>query len=172
MTELCHLLARDLDGGFPQLVRTLQDDVYSGLRRLCGDPHDAEDLTQETFVRAYRALQGYDSERIRRLQLRPWIWTIALNLSRNRARDRSRRPQPVELEDRHGVDDPEPPDGAAWDRRLRQLPAAQRRAVVLRHVVGLSYPEVAAVLQRPEGTVKADVHRGLARLREVMEAEV
>lgn len=170
MNDLCQRLAADLDDGFPDLVETLSSDVYSGLRRLTG-PTDAEDLTQETFIRAYRALEGYDPDRIRRLQLRGWIWTIALNLGRNHARDRARRPTPVELEDRIGVEDTEPPDSEAWDRRLAALPAVQRRAVVLRHVVGLDYDEIAEATGRAVGTVKSDVHRGLERLRRLMEDE-
>ncbi len=156
-------LADDVDAAFKDLVAALQADVYSGLRRL--HPREAEDLTQETFIRAYRALHGYDEDRIRDLNLRGWIWTIALNLGRNHARDRSRRPQPVELHDIHPSRDPEPTDHAAWDRRFAALTPRQRRAVVLRHVVGLSYDDIALALDRPVGTVKADVHRGLARLR-------
>src|SRR5690606_22516524 len=79
MDELCRRLAADLDGAFPDLVDALASDVYSGLRRLAG-ADDAEDLTQETFIRAYRALGEYDAERIRNLRLRAWVWTIALNL--------------------------------------------------------------------------------------------
>ena len=139
------------------------------MRRLHGE--DAEDLTQETFIRAYRALAGYDPDRIRSLRLSGWMWTIALNLGRNHVRDRARRPVPVAFVDRDGVEDPEPVDVAAWDRRLAALPAVQRRAVVLRHVAGLSYPEIAEATGRPEGTVKADVHRGLARLRRIIEEE-
>ncbi len=169
MDELCRRLARDVDAAFPDLVSHLEGRLYTGLRRLHGDA--AEDLTQETFIRAYRALRTYDPERIRSLRLHGWVWTIALNLGRNHARDRARRPIPVPLDDRHGVTDPEPADVAAWDRRLRRLPAPQRTAVVLRHVAGLSYPEIAAATGRPEGTVKADVHRGLARLRRIIEEE-
>lgn len=169
MEELCNRLADDLDGTFGELVENVRDDLYSGMRRLYGS--NAEDLTQEALIRAYRALSEYDSDRIRALRLRPWLWTIALNLGRNHARDRARRPQPVELEDRHPVSDPEPADGAAWDRWLGQLPANQRRAVVLRHVVDLSYAEIAEATGRPEGTVKADVSRGLARLRTIVEEQ-
>lgn len=169
MDDLCDRLADDLDSAFPDLVKALQDPLYSGLRRLHGT--EAEDLAQETFIRAYRALQIYDAERVRSLRLRGWIWTIALNLGRNAARDRSRRPIPVELEDRHGAHDPEPADTAAWDRRLAALTPAQRRAVILRHVVGLSVTETALALDKPEGTVKADVHRGLAKLKSILEAE-
>lgn len=170
MDDLCNRLASDLDGAFPDLVEQMQHPLYSGLRRLHGS--DAEDLAQEAFIRAYRALQGYEPERIRTLQLQGWIWTIALNLGRNAVRDRARRPTPVELEpDRHGREDPEPIDDVVWDRRLASLSSVQRRAVVLRHVVGLSVAETAAALDRPEGTVKADVHRGLAKLRTIVEAE-
>jgi RNA polymerase sigma-70 factor (ECF subfamily) len=169
MEHLCDRLARDLDGSFDDLVGELGDDVYSGLRRMHGD--DAADLTQETFIRAYRALWEYDEERIRALRLRGWIWTIALNLGRNHVRDRSRRPQPVELHDVHPIADPDPIDSALWQERLDRLPNAQRKAVVLRHVVGLSYAELSAALGRPEGTVKTDVSRGLARLKTLIEEE-
>lgn len=162
-------LADDLDAAFDELVDELQSDIYSGLRRL--HPRDAEDLTQETFIRAYRALRDYDDRRIRDLELRGWIWTIALNLGRNHARDRSRRPQPVELHDIHPAHDPDPPDQAAWDRRFAALSPRQRTAVVLRHVVGLPYQDIATALDRPVGTVKADVHRGLERLRTILSEE-
>ena len=169
MDDLCDRLAADLDSAFPDLVTAVQDDLCSGLRRLHGA--EAEDIAQDALVRAYLALQGYAPDRIRELRLRPWIWTIALNLGRNRARDRARRPTLVELADRHPTWDVEPPDAAAWDRRLGRLPAAQRTAVVLRHVAGLGYGEIAEATGRPEGTVKADVHRGLDRLRRIMEDE-
>ncbi len=169
MDDLCRDLARDLDRHFPDLVRAFQSDVHAGLSRIHGQ--DAEDLTQETFIRAYRALRGYDAQRIRELRLRGWIWTIALNLGRNRARDRARRPFPVELRDRHAITDPDPPDSVAWDRRLRLLSRPQRQAVVLRHVIGLEYAEVSHAVGRPLGTVKTDVHRGLAKLRGIIEEE-
>lgn len=162
-------LAEDLDGAFPDLVRAIIPDLHAGLRRL--HPDAAEDLTQETLIRAHRALAGYDADRIRALALGGWIWTIALNLGRNHARDRARRPTPARVDDHHGWVDPEPIDSAAWDRRLGVLPLAQRRAVVLRHVVGLDYEELAAATGRPVGTVKADVHRGLRRLRTIIEEE-
>lgn len=170
MHELCNRLSVDLDTSFPELVTVLSSDVYSGLRRLAG-PDEAQDLTQETFIRAYRALASYPPGRIRELRLRGWIWTIALNLGRNHARDRARRPTPVALVDQHAVTDPEPVDSAAWDRRLSALSPIQRRAVVLRHVVGLDYSEIAEATGRAEGTAKSDVHRGLEHLRTIIEEE-
>ncbi|MFP5332139.1 MAG: RNA polymerase sigma factor [Acidimicrobiia bacterium] len=167
MEDLCNRLADDVDAAFPDLVACVRDDLYSGLLRMHGA--EAEDLAQETLIRAYRALRGYDADRIRALRLRPWLWTIALNLGRNHARDQARRPRPVELEDRHPVSDPEPHDSVVWDGWLRRLPPAQRRAVVLRHVVDLSYADIAEITGRPEGTVKADVSRGLTKLRSIVE---
>ena len=169
-------LARDIDGVFPALVSAHQDGIYSGVRRLLPSAADAEDVAQETFVRAYRALKGYGAARIEQLAVRPWLWTIALNLCRNAARSRSRRPALVPL-DRAG----EQPDARladeaalagipdpAWRRRLEALPAAMRTAVVLRHVVDLPYAEVATAMARPVGTVKADVHRAIGRLRDML----
>jgi RNA polymerase sigma-70 factor (ECF subfamily) len=170
MDDLTAELARDLDASFPILVEKTGPGLYWGLRRMCGDHQEAEDLTQETFIRAYRSLGEFDRARFAELRLSPWLWTIALNLGRNHLRSRSRRPTLVELTDQGDVD-PELPDTAAWDARLSSLSMHQRRAVVLRHVVGLGIGEIAEATGRPEGTIKADIHRGLERLRRVMESE-
>ncbi len=178
-TALTDRLANNLEGSFPELIRTHQDGIYSGVRRLAPGSADAEDITQETFVRAYRALQGYEADRIRRLKLKAWLWTIALNLCRNAARSRSRRPKTVALDPGHDSPSPDSVEGDAlvsvgelvWQARLDMLPSRQRTAVVLRHVVDLSYPDIAATLKRPEGSVKSDVHRGLERLRAIIETE-
>ncbi|HEY7470490.1 MAG TPA: RNA polymerase sigma factor [Acidimicrobiia bacterium] len=170
MDDLTASLAADLDRAFPALVEQAGPGLYWGLRRLCGDHQEAEDLTQETFIRAYRAMGGFDGERFAELRLSPWLWTIALNLGRNHLRSRSRRPTFVEVGE-HGVTDPEVPDSAAWDRRMAGLTKPQRTAVVLRHVVGMGVAEIAEATGRPQGTVKADIHRGLARLKQLMEQE-
>lgn len=171
MDDLAKDLATDLDRAFPVMVDGMGRQLFWGLRRICGDHQEAEDLTQETFIRAYRALCGYDANRIRALNVRPWLWTIAMNLGRNHLRDRSRRPTYVEMSSEAAVDDPEPVDAAAWDRRLGELSRHQRTAVVLRHVVGMGIGDIATATGRAEGTVKADIHRGLARLRLAMEEE-
>ena len=170
MDEIGKALATDLDGAFPTVVEHMGTRLYWGLRRISADHQEAEDLTQETFIRAYRALCGYDAGRIRDMRLESWLWTIALNLGRNHVRDRSRRPSYVELRDA-SVEDPEIVDGNAWDRRLSALSRNQRTAVVLRHVSGLGIAEISEATGRPQGTVKADIHRGLAKLKEVMEDE-
>jgi RNA polymerase sigma factor (sigma-70 family) len=165
--DLCSLLADDLDEAFPHLVVAFQDGLFSGTLRIVGNRSDAEDLTQETLVRAYRALRGYEPARIRELKLTGWLWTIALNLSRNRLRSRARRPRSVPLDDAMISARPDPPplDQHWWNNQLGALPRRQREAVVLRHVIGLSYDEIATATGRPVGTLKSDVHRALTALR-------
>jgi RNA polymerase sigma-70 factor (ECF subfamily) len=171
MDDLTKALSRDLDRAFPDLVQSAGPGLYWGLRRMCGDHQEAEDLTQETFIRAYRAMSEFDDSRFDELRLSPWIWTIALNLGRNHLRDRGRRPTFVKMSVDPGADDPEVIDLAAWDTRFEALSPTQRTAVVLRHVVGLGIAEITEATGRPEGTVKADIHRGLERLRREMERE-
>lgn len=171
MDDIAVELAKDLDRAFPEVVEKMGGRLYWGLRRLSGGDHqDAEDLTQEALIRAYQALAGYDGARIRDLRVEPWLWTIALNLGRNHLRDRARRPTLVAAVETP-LNDPELFDETAWDRRLSALNTHQRTAVVLRHVVGLGVDEIAEAVGRPAGTVKADIHRGLAKLRGILEAE-
>ena len=179
-------LATDLDGSFESLVRTHQDRLYTIAHRFLGDAHEAEDLTQDALVRAYRALADYPAERIRALRLRPWLATIVLNLCRNRVtRRRGPDARSLDVPAADGRAPLEPPadvsqsPAAVFDRRetsrrwaalVASLPPVYRAPLLLRHVDGLSYPDVALALGRPEGTVKAQVHRGLALLRTAYEA--
>lgn len=169
-TEINAALNTDLNAAFPVLVTELGPRLYSTLRRISGDHHTAQDLTQETLIRAHRALQSYPPARILELRIEPWIFTIALNLGRNHLRDQSRRPTPHPPVDRP-IQDPEPPDSQAWDRRLSQISKPQRTAVLLRHVAGLSIDEISEITGRAEGTVKADIHRGLEKLRTIISEE-
>lgn len=172
-------LATDLDGTFEALVGAHADRLYSISLRIIGDPRDAEEVAQDAFVRAYRALADYDPERTRSLRLRPWLATIAVNLSRNRRRRLAeRRPaltlghDPGErLAAGHG-DDPSDAlvDRDRWASLLGALPDRYRVPLVLRHVDDLTYEEMAEVLGRPIGTLKAQVHRGLALLRAAWDA--
>lgn len=180
-------LAADLDAAFPRLVQEHQDRLYSIAVRLLRDPRDAEEVAQDAMVRAYRAIASYEPERIRALQLRPWLATVVVNLSRNRVRRRVVPTASLEPLDGTGDPDRDPrlivldrdasPHHAAADREatavwaglLAQLPDRLRAPVVLRHVDGLSYAEMSTVLGRPEGTLKAQVHRGLQQLRAAAE---
>jgi len=166
--QLAQQLAADLDGTFEALVRAHQDRLFTIAFRTGGDRHDAEELVKDCFVRAYRALVTYPATRIRELRLRGWLTTILLNAGRNRAR--IRRVPTTELAFDPGAEPAADPlarrdERETWARLLATLSPAQRTAVVLRHVDGMSYAEIAAVTGRPEGTVKAHVHRGLSALR-------
>jgi RNA polymerase sigma-70 factor, ECF subfamily len=185
-SQLVAMLARDLDRAFETLVLAHQDRLYSIALRMLGDPRDAEEAAQDALVRAYRALAGYDQARIGDLRLRPWLATIVLNLCRTRIGRRAAAGRPALSLDAADPGTMDPPADEhsgpsatalrrdarqAWAERLMTLPPTYRSAVVLRHVDGLSYPEVATALDRPEGTVKAQVHRGLALLRTAFEAD-
>jgi RNA polymerase sigma-70 factor (ECF subfamily) len=165
---LIRQLAADLDATFPSLVADQQDRLFTIAVRVLGNRSDAEEAAQDAFVRAYRALAGYPTERIRELRLRPWLTTIVLNVCRNRTRVRRVATTELAFEPAaEPVTDPFATRHARdlWARLLSSLPPAQRTAIVLRHVDGLSYTEMAEALGRPEGTLKAQVHRGLAALQ-------
>ena len=174
------LLAADLDCGFDELLKAFQRRLYSFALRLSCNPQDAEEITQDAFVRAYSALADFPPARIRALALRPWLYTITLNVFRNRVR--TRRPESRSLDVLTEEDEGALPQADGDDRpevayatrerrallaaRLMALPEHFRIAVVLRHIEGLAYGEIAALLEQPEGTVKAHVHRGTLLLRD------
>jgi RNA polymerase sigma-70 factor (ECF subfamily) len=166
-------LAADLDGSFETLVSAHAGRLFSIALRLMGDRSDAEEAAQDALVRAYRALSGYDEVRIRAIRLRPWLATIVVNVCRNQTR--VKRVRTVELAFEPSAEPAVDPlarshEKEKWALLLATLPPAQRAAVVLRHVDGLSYTQMAEALGRPEGTLKAQVHRGLAALRDALVA--
>src|SRR5438094_2586054 len=156
-----------------EVVREHADRVYRLAYRLTGNPHDAEDLTQETFIRVFRSLASYKPG-----TFEGWLHRITTNLfldmARRRARLRLERwPQDT---DRLPGDDPSPeqvysethldPDLQA---ALDELPPEFRAAVVLCDVEGLSYEEIGATLGVKLGTVRSRIHRGRQALRASLE---
>lgn len=182
-TALAARLARDLDGGFEELVRLHADRCFAIAYRVLGSRADAEEATQDALVRAHRALGAYPADRVRALRVRPWLATIVVNACRNRRRRRELAATPLEPLVERGAEpvaglgsDPESVRARAAERAhlaalLADLPERYRVPVVLRHVHDLSYPELAEALGRPEGTLKAQVHRGLALLRAAADRE-
>jgi RNA polymerase sigma-70 factor (ECF subfamily) len=167
-------LGDDLDTGFAELFGAYQGLMFTAALRLCGRWADAEDLTAEAFLRAYRALCGYEPERIAELRPRAWLIKILMNVWRNSRRTDARKPPPAPLDDAPDPVDPREGVEAAAVRHetggelaelLSTLPEDQRTAVVLRHVVDLPIAEIAAALDMPQGTVKSNISRGLQRLR-------
>lgn len=192
---LASALADNLDGAFEALVCCWSQRLYAFALRMSGQPRDAEELVEETLAQAWRALGGYAPERRRALRLRPWLFQIAANLARNRARSARRNPalsldaldagaaddgRGVGVADRIADDDPQGLPGVALERRERldelaalllTLPEAQRVVIILRHVEGMQYAAIAETLGEPVGTVKSHASRGVARLRKALEQE-
>ncbi|MCA1629538.1 MAG: sigma-70 family RNA polymerase sigma factor [Acidobacteria bacterium] len=171
---------------FDRLVSDRSQDVYALLYRLTQDAEEARDLTQETFLQAFRSIAHFRGD----ADLRTWLYRIAVNQARNRwrwwrrrrrdatvsldapARD-SEQPLSARLKDERGRD----PEGEtlahererALDAALQTLARPYREVVVLRDVEGLSYEEVAAALEISVGTVKSRLSRGRAELRRRLE---
>lgn len=170
--ELIHLtLARDDLDAFGELVRRHQARVRALLRRLCrGDEHRADDLAQETFIRAHRRLATFD--RARRFDA--WLGGIALNEFRN---DRRRHREELrESCDDHLASRVSPTH--ASDARLdleaamQLLSADEVAALTLCYQHGQSHEEAADTLGVPLGTVKSWIHRGRQRLRSLLEEKL
>lgn len=139
--------------------------LYGTARRLTGNASDAEDLVQETFLRAYRAYDSFASG----TNIRAWLFTILYRTRTDGFRRAGRSPRTVELlEDRRSV--PPPQDALAQGgelvaRALERVPEHHRTALVLRDVEDLSYSEIARVIDAPIGTVMSRIHRGRSMLR-------
>jgi len=149
---------------FQALLDEHRADVYRFLVATAG-PADADDCFQETWIAALRAYP-----RVRRADnLRAWLFRIAQNKAVDAHRARSRRPLPVESVPEAASQPPaEPtPNGAPelW-ARVRRLPPKQRTAVFCRTVLGMSYTELAVMLESSEDAARRNVHEGLKRLRE------
>jgi RNA polymerase sigma-70 factor (ECF subfamily) len=176
-------LAADLDGSFERVVRKFQDRLFTFALRLTGNREDAEEVAQDAFVRAYRALETYPAERVRALALQAWLYRITLNAARNKLR--GKRERVISMDNggpegeaaRRAWEAPDDPDSRP-DSRLEQaerrrdlaslvstLPERYRSALILRYVEGLRLEEVATVLEQPLGTVKSNVHRAVNLLR-------
>ena len=184
--EEAGLVRRCLAGdekAYRELVERYQAQIYSLALRMVRRAEDAEDLTQETFVRMFRALARYDPER----PFAAWLFTIASRLCIDHIRRRkvspislTQRERDSEEEYQIEVEDPglkpdEVTTHAEEERRtadlIAGLPPHYRIVVILRHQQDLSYEEIAEALHMPLGTVKARIHRARALLRAKIEGE-
>jgi RNA polymerase sigma-70 factor (ECF subfamily) len=162
---------------FGQLVRAYERPVYNLTYRMLGDPAEAEDAAQETFLRAFNKLATYQPER----KFVNWLLSIASHHCIDRLRRRNRAPQ-------LSLDGPMPPQWLTSDaprpdqvvdkkqRReqvrqvLETLPADYRAAVVLRYWYGLSYREIATTMDTTESAIKSRLHRARRMMAEHLEA--
>jgi RNA polymerase sigma factor (sigma-70 family) len=166
----------EVDAVFSTIFEAQRNRVYSTAYRLTGRHTDAEDLTAETFLQAYRSLCSFDYERLDSLQSRARLSAIVVNQWRNLCRTASRRPHTVSAAIAELSDpvDPGPAVEQVAEQRadessladlLLLLPERQRVAVVLRYIGDLPIVDIAEVMGCPEGTVKSHISRGLDRLR-------
>lgn len=148
------------------LVDRYRDQVYGLCYRMLGHRQDAEDVAQESFVRAIRSLGRWDPTR----GFQPWLLAIAANRCRTLLAGRARRPAALADVDR--LPDPAPDVQRARNLAeevqlaLGQLRDEYREALVLYHSQQLSYAEIAAILKCPVGTVKTWVHRARREVAE------
>jgi RNA polymerase sigma-70 factor (ECF subfamily) len=162
----------ELDRAFEELYRTHLRDVYSYTYYRVGDHHDAEDLTEQTFLQAYRHFERARRESDGR-PLRPWLIRIAHNLASNLHRDRARKPTAA-LENVEPPADPHGTERVAEGReRLREvieglthLPDDRREALIMRFSLGMSNREIARALGRTDGATKVLIHRSIKQLEE------
>jgi RNA polymerase sigma-70 factor (ECF subfamily) len=163
-----------LDRAFADFYRAHLRDVYSYAYYKVGNHHDAEDLTEQAFLQAYRHFDRAQRESDGR-PLRPWVIRIAHNLASNYYRDRSRRPQTP-------LDSTEPIAArhdtvaiAEGREELRQVMANlehlsddRREALIMRFALGMDNREIARALGRSDGATKVLIHRAIKQLQEEM----
>ncbi len=166
-----------LDADFTDLYRTHLRDVYSYCYYRIGNHHDAEDITEQTFLQAYRHFERAQRE-ARGRPLRPWLIRIAHNLAANFYRDRSRKPQ-TNLEDAgvlpafHSTADlvegrEEVQEVLAG---VAKLPEDRRDALIMRFALDMDNREIARALGRTDGATKVLIHRAIKQLEEELANE-
>jgi RNA polymerase sigma-70 factor (ECF subfamily) len=163
-----------LDAEFSELYRAHLKDVYSYAYYRVGNHHDAEDLTEQTFLQAYRHYERAVAESDGR-PLRPWLIRIAHNLAANLYRDRSRKPQtPIEdsdtLRTTHTTEDlVEGRDELARILEgVKDLPDDRREALIMRFALGMDNREIARAMGRTDGATKVLLHRAIKQLEEIV----
>jgi RNA polymerase sigma-70 factor (ECF subfamily) len=163
-----------LDAEFTELYRAHLRDVYSYAYYRVGDHHDAEDLTEQTFLQAYRHFERAQRES-RGRPLRPWLIRIAHNLAANLYRDRSRRPASP-IDDSAPLTAPHTTEQLVEGRealgrvleRVRELPDDRREALIMRFALGMDNREIARALGRSDGATKVLLHRAVKQLQELV----
>jgi RNA polymerase sigma-70 factor, ECF subfamily len=166
-----------LDQRFSELYRAHLRDVYSYAYYRVGNHHDAEDLTEQTFLQSYRHFERALAESDGR-PLRPWLIRIAHNLAANLYRDRARKPQtPLEdttvLSATHTTEDlvEGRDDLARILDAVKELPDDRREALIMRFALGMDNREIARALGRSDGAAKVLIHRAIKQLEQIVEVK-
>ena len=180
--HLASLLAVDLDRHYEELVSLYWQQLSVFVLRRTRHFQDTEDIIQETFMRAYLALERYPSERIETLKIRPWLYKIAWSVYCNHT-GRGKLPLMIPLDSPDDAPYLEPEEDERMQPEVVFEQAEQRREleamieklsphyrdlVSLYYFEELSQKEIAEVLNLPLGTVKVYIHRGIRQLRKLL----
>ncbi len=167
---------------FAWLLKEYGPRLYSYFYRTTGSPSEAEDLLQDLFVKLLQKIHAYNHQG----KFEHWLFTVAGNMARDRGRKLTRKPKEVSMQaGAKKSNGPEnwlasPKKGPAeqaqqneqvtmLQRALLQLSEVDRQVIMLRHYGNLSFSEIAQIMDMPVGTVLSKVHRGLKRLKKIME---
>lgn len=169
--ELVRRVQRGDKKAFDILVQKYQHKIAQLINRYIKDPHEALDVAQESFIKAYRALPGFRGESA----FYTWLYRIAINTAKNHLAMRARRPSDdeIDIEDAEQFEsavhlrDQETPEGLVLTEELarviqsalEELPEELRTAISLREFEGMSYDEIAQVMNCPVGTVRSRIFR-------------
>ena len=156
-------------GAFEALVRETHRSVYGLVYRLVGNPDDAADVMQETYLRVWRGLRSFRGD----ATFDTWVYRVAANAALSHLKKRGRDPEPVDPADMAPLEKPvpepeEPLDVEALERALPKLPAAMRTVIVMKDMYGFSLEEIAKQVGATEGAVKVRLFRARRRLTELM----
>jgi RNA polymerase sigma-70 factor (ECF subfamily) len=166
--DLLDAVRRGEPGAFEELVERTHRRVYTLAYRLVGDRHEAEDVAQEAYLRAYRSLRGFRGE----ARFETWLCRITTNAAMNHLRRRGRFGEVLAEDDERIVIEPEPRavdevvERDEVERALATLPPGQRSVVLLKDVYGFSCREIGEEIGISEGAVKVKLHRARRRLKE------
>ena len=183
--ELVALAKQGDQDAFAQLVEANQNKIYSLALRMTGNPEDGADLAQEAFLKAWRSLPTFQEES----SFSTWLYRLTINLCIDFLRKEKRRKAavttisldddedespPVEVPDQRFTPETEVEHRelrAAMSRALHSLSDEHRQILILREVEGLSYTEIAGLLELEEGTVKSRIARARISLRNILQKD-
>ena len=169
---------------FSRLIDNYKNMVYNLAYRISNNPHEAEDISQEAFLRAYQSLARFNPS----YKFSTWLYQITLNIIRDKFKrkeiDYTSLDAPVETDDSEFysqptdlTDNPEQiiaqkENLQAIQKAIYSLPVKYREVIVLRHLQDLSYIEIANILKLPQGTVKIRLYRAREQLKKILENNI
>jgi len=169
---------------FSRLIDNYKNMVYNLAYRMSNNSHEAEDISQEAFLRAYQSLAHFNPS----YKFSTWLYQITLNIIRDKFKKKELKPAsldtPIETDDSEfypqladSTNNPEQimaqkEDTQAIQQAILSLPLKYREVIALRHLQDLSYIEISNILKLPQGTVKVRLYRAREQLRKILETSI